>query len=414
METRLLHNETNSPWAFNGFAKDPFTEHLYISVYNQIMKVDAKGKRTVLHALPTIHTTGLIAIPPGSNELYFTDFNNGDFFRRHLFTNKQVKIKGLVNSFDVALAQQGELLVVANPKWPAAGAASGIWLMDLVKGNHREVIRLTGPSGPIAFDAMGNLLYALQPSNFPAPKGSVLLLRFPQSLVRKAIRGGKALTIPQASVVMKGLDGALDMVFDDRQRLYISDPQNGGLLRTLPASMTLDRAFLKPTKLTTLGLQFVDRRPATFDGFQPSDGGELYMATTDWVSVTGVWQIRAARPGLSSKPAVRIPKGPLELNLKGAPGNAAVWLVLSASPTLASEIALFQDAGIPGWVGLDLARPHLVLLATTDATGSYRLRLQNPGGASLRLHLQAMAVAGTTPAARQFGTSNILSLFIDS
>ncbi len=414
METRLLHNETNSPWAFNGFAKDPFTEHLYISVYNQVMKVDAKGKRTVLHTLPTMHTTGLIAIPPGSHELYFTNFNNGDFFRRHLFTNKLVKIQGLVNSFDVALAQPGQLLVVANPKWPAAGAASGIWLMDLVKGKHREVIQLTGPSGPIAFDAMGNLLYALQPSNFPAPKGSVRLIRFPQSLVRKAIQGGKPLTIGQASVVMKGLNGALDLAFDDRQRLYVSDPQNGGLLRTLPASMTLDSAFLKPTKLTTLGLQFVERSPATFDGFQPSDGGELYMATTDWISVAGVWRIRAARPGLSSKPEVRIPKGPLELNLKGAPRNAAVWLVLSAGPPLASEVALFYDAGVPGWVGLDLARPHLVLLATTDATGSYRLKLQNPGGASLRLHLQALAVAGTTPATRQVGTSNVLSLFIDS
>ena len=56
METRLLHNETNSPWAFNGFAKDPFTEHLYLSVYNQVMKVDAKGKRTVIHTLPTIQS----------------------------------------------------------------------------------------------------------------------------------------------------------------------------------------------------------------------------------------------------------------------------------------------------------------------------------------------------------------------
>jgi len=88
--------------------------------------------------------------------------------------------------------------------------------------------------------------------------------------------------------------------------------------------------------------------------------------------------------------------------------------VLSASPRLASETALFYDAGVPGWVGLDLARPHLVLLARADAAGSYRLRLQNPGGASLRLHLQALAVAGTTPATRQVGTSNVLSLFIDS
>ncbi len=413
MEVSLLHSDTNSPWAFNGFAKDPFTEHLYLSVYNQVFKVDAKGVPTLLVSLPYAHATGMIAIPPGSLELFFTNFNTGDFFRHHLLTNKQVKVKGVANSFDVAVTQQGDVLVVANPKWPASGAASGVWLMDLNQGNHREVIQLSGPSGPIVFDAMGNLLYAVQPSSFPAPKGSVRLVRFSQTLVRQAITGTKPVTLSQAAVVMTGLDGALDLAFDDRQRLYISDPQNGGLVRTLPSSMTPDKAFLKPSKLTTLGLQFVERRPATFDGFQPEDGGALYLATTDWVNVTGVWQIRASRPLLSSKPEVRIPKGDLQIRLDKAPAHAIVWLVLSASPPLANETALFYEAGVPGWVGLDLLRPHLVLGGSSDAAGSYHLNLRNPGGASLQLYLQAMAAAGTRPLPLQVGTSNVLSLFLE-
>lgn len=408
MESRLLHNDTNSPWVFNGFAKDPFTEHLYLSVYNQVLKVDAKGGRTLLHALPARDVTGLIAIPPNSQELFFTNFTTGDFFRYHLLTNKQQQSKGLLNSFDVAVTWQGEVLVVANPKWPANGANSGIWLMDFAKASHREVIQLSGPSGPLALDANGNLFYAVQPSTFPAPKGSVYVVRFPQSLVRKAIQGNQPLTLAQGAVVLKGLDGALDIAFDDRQRLYISDPQNGGLVRTLPFAMTLDSAFLKPSTLTTLGLQFVDRQPATFDGFQPSDGGELYLAVTDWVRVTGVWQIRSTRPVLTSKPATRVPKGPLNVAVDNAPAQAVVWLALSASPPLPMEIPLFYQSGVPGWVGLDLFRPHLVLVGTTNAVGTYRLTLYNPGGSTLRIHLQALAAAGST-----FGTSNPLSLFID-
>jgi hypothetical protein len=414
MQSRLLHTETNGPYALNGFAKDPFTEHFYLSVYNELTKVDAKNTRTVLHKLPKTHIMGLVAIPAGSHEIFFTDFNNGDFFRRHVLTGKQVVIKGVVNTFDVAVTRKGEVLVVANPKWPARGATSGIWLMDTAQGKHREVIQLAGPSGPLVLDAQGNLLYALQPSTFPAPKGSVKVIRFPQSLVQKAIQGGKPLTISQATVVLNALDGALDLAFDDRQRLYISDPQSGGLRRTLPATMTLDgRAFMQVSRLATLWLQFVERRAATFDGFQPGDGGELYVATTDWQTTAEVWQIQAVRPVLSSDPTVRIPKGPMQLSLRGAPGKAAAWLVLSASPPRAAEIALFYDLGVPGWVGLDLQKPHVVLLAATDATGSYQLKLQNPGGTGFRVHLQALAVAGTTPTTRQVGTSNVLALDIE-
>ena len=415
MQSRLLYKETNGPFALNGFAKDPFTEHLYVSVFNELIKVDAKGKRTVLHRLPTTHSLGLVAIPNGSQEIFFTDFSTGDFFRRHVLTQKQVAIKGVGNTFDVAVTQKGNVLVVANPRWPANGAASGIWLVDTAQGKHREVIQLSGPSGPLALDVQDNLLYATQPHTSPAPKGSVKVIRFPQRLVQKAIAGGKPLTISQATVVLKGLDGALDLAFDDQKRLYISDPQNGGLRRTLPATMTLDsRAFIGSSKLATLGLQFVERRAATFDGFQPDDGGELYVSTTDWQTTAEVWRIQAARPVLSSKPALRIPKGPAQLDLRGAPKNAVVWLVLSTSPPRSVETALFWDLGVPVWVGLELRKPHLVLLAATDAAGSFQLKHQNPGGASFRVHLQALAVTGTTPTTRQIGTSNVLSLDIQN
>ena len=147
-------------------------------------------------------------------------------------------------------------------------------------------------------------------------------------------------------------------------------------------------------------------------GRDKEDGGELYVATTDWQTTAEVWRIRAARPVLSSSPAVRIPKGPAQLDLRGAPQNAVVWLVLTTSPPTSPETALLHDLGVPLWVGLNLAKPHLVLLAKTDAAGSYQLKHQNPGGTGFRVHLQALAVVGTTPATRQVGTSNVLSINI--
>ncbi len=80
---------------------------------------------------------------------------------------------------------------------------------------------------------------------------------------------------------------------------------------------------------------------------------------------------------------------------------------------LTQETALFYDLGVPGWVGLDLGKPYLLLVGSTDATGRYVLKASNPGGIGLRLHLQAVSAAGTTPGTRKFGTSNVLTFDLD-
>ena len=75
-------------------------------------------------------------------------------------------------AFDLAVGPGGEVIVSANPLWPAANADTGLWHVG-PHGLPREVLRLSGPSGPVLFDAAGNLLVAELGRVIPPPVGAV-------------------------------------------------------------------------------------------------------------------------------------------------------------------------------------------------------------------------------------------------
>lgn len=412
---KLVHNETNGPFALSGFSRDPNTDHHYLAVNEQLIKVDNQSRRTVLVQLPTGEGFGLTTLPAGGLEVFAVNWKTHELFRYHVVTGKLAKMAGIPNTYDVALDASGGVLVVANPNFPNQGAQSGIWLMDMSNnGKHKELIRLQGPSGPIALDSKGDLYYAVQSSTFPTPKGAVSIVRFTAAQLQAARTSTTPLPMSQGTTVIQNLDGGYDLVFDDRERLYISDPQNGGLLRTRPGSTTLDSTFLpritKPTTLATLGMQFVNRSRATLDAYQPGDGGELYLVVNDWSSISQVHVIQALRPTLASTPAVTIPKGPIQVDVTEAPRNANLLLFLSPLPPLAAETIQFVHRGMPGWVGLDLTRPFLVLPGQTDATGSYGLRSQNPGGNAFQMNVQALIVEPTAGPNQAVATTGVLRL----
>ena len=47
------------------------------------------------------------------------------------------------------------------------------------------------------------------------------------------MRSTTPLPLAAGTIVLRGLVGAYDLAYDDRRRLYISDPQHGGIRRTL-------------------------------------------------------------------------------------------------------------------------------------------------------------------------------------
>src|SRR5204863_102017 len=72
----------------------------------------------------------------------------------------------------------------------------------------REVLHLSGPSGPVQFDPAGNLLVAEIGRTVPAPPGAVRILRFARSRWQRALSDGLVLTTLDADLVSTGWDRA--------------------------------------------------------------------------------------------------------------------------------------------------------------------------------------------------------------
>ena len=409
-ESSIAHLEPGSPFALRGFAVDQ-TSTLYLSVDNRILRREANSSLTELLRFPQNESTGLFSIPSGRAVLVFTNFNTNRCYQLDLRTNVTSSFAGIKNAFDVDVTRKGDILMTANPNWPSTGAKTGVYVLDPLHGRHREIIRLTGPSGPLLITPNGDLLYAIQSDRFPTPPGSVELIRFTSSQVASALSSSVPLPMNAGTVVMRGLDGAADLALDDRRRLYISDPQHGGILRTWPGRFALEpEPFVKPSKLMVLGLAFVDTGLPTMDSYQPSNGADLYAFTTDWTITAEVRRITPRRPRLQATPNPA-PKGQLQLKVTEAPRNAATWVGLSLLPDVPERPVFFAE-GVSLFLGLDFLVPPFLLTGTTSPGGSLTLNLTHPGQFLLTLNAQTLVGGPPRSGFVQVATTNLHRIYI--
>jgi hypothetical protein len=388
--------ETARPFAVRGFAVEPSGAELFVAIDDALWQVDRQGARTLLRQLPTGHTIGLVAPSPAVAFLFYSDFQANLLWRRDLAHGGESAVPLMANAFDLVVAPTGELLVSANPTWPAPGAASGIWWVDPTgAGNHRELIRLSGPSGPLAIDAAGDLYHATQSDRFPTPPGSVRVLRFGAASWRDALRTGQRLTAADATVVVGGLDGAYGLAVDDRGNLYVSSPNDGVVHRVLTRESRLDPDPLVAPRSGhgSLQLAFVEHGPATFDPFQPRDAGALFVLTADWASRVEVHELRPARPRLRAPGGPVAGPGTIRLELSGLPARQPAWLLLNNLP-LVPERPVVTLSGVPAWFGLDLTVPPIAGSTATGAGGDATFDLPYPGGLRWQLALQGAGVTG--------------------
>ena len=400
----VVFDDGTNPFCLRGFAVDPDGE-LFVAVGNEVLHVDRAGRTTVVHQFGLRTGAGVMRFVGA--DLYLVESGTQSLLRR---TPTGALTAGSVPEYTFDLAAvpgTGALLASANPDWPGAGARNGIWLVDFVGGQHREIIALRGPSGPIAFDAAGNLYYAEQSDIFPTPPGAVRVVRFASADLVRALQGGPGLTLADATVVRAGLDGAYRLAVDDRGRLWWSDPGRGGVLQGGTA-VPLVAPPLPPDTSVALGLAFVDSGPATFDPFQPATAGAMYVHLTDWGQRAEIVRVEPSRPTLTASPSPTVTPGVLRLSLAGLPPRGPAWLCLSAADPVASR-PWFVWNGSPFWSGLDLSMPVLSLPAMADARGVVELTLTHPGGVAATAHFQAVGIAPTA-ALWPFGTSPVVTL----
>lgn len=310
---------------------------------------------------------------------------------------------GVANAFDAEPLVNGDLLLSANPTWPAGGSNSGLWLAGPGR-TPRLLLQLSGPSGPLVVLGNGDLVVGELGPIVPPPPGAARLLRFPAAVVQQALAGG-TLTTADAVTTGNGFGGIYDLAADDEGRLLVSDPASSIVVHTAPGGLTPVGTWFDagPGRFVT-SLQRQDRGSAPLAAFQPYEHAPSVLATTtDYTSLLEAYACGPQRPLASLSPSSFVAVGNSTHAVHRAP-PLGVGLVLASLQPLQPEQAIAWFGGTPLWLGLDANGLVPFTGFALDAQGGANVPIVNPGGIAADLHFQTVvfapgsgAIASTSP-----------------
>ncbi len=284
------------------------------AIGNRLTQRTQTSTNTVLQ-LPAGDDLTLVEVDD-SDRIWTTALLAGTVHVHDPATGTTSQFPGVANTFSLAPLANGQVLLSANPLWPAAGAHTGIWLAGagLVP---REILALNGPSGPILVDDGGALFVG---ELAPAPR----LLRIPAGRLQQAL-AGSTLAAGDADLVGFGWPGLYDLG---------RWPQGGIAVTTgLDAAVWLADAALSPAQQPLLDLQNgeltlqlqLERNAgggSPFAAFQPAERAPaLLLATSNFISSYAVRRLAPSRPALA--PATPGPYAPGRVTLLVADAPAA-------------------------------------------------------------------------------------------
>jgi hypothetical protein len=348
-----------------------------------------------------------LRLSPDGAKLYFGESSDGKIHEIDLATLGAAEVLDTVFPFDLAFDPQGRPFLSYSLTFPGG---SFVALCDFSNGSLDDVIDSPDASGPLAFDADGNL-YTATPdtSSFPPPADATEVLRFAAADVDSAIGSG-SLGVDAGELI--GLvDGAFGLALDEVADVLVSDPNYGVLVEVDAA--TGDERVLAVSGFPFAGfthLRHARGSRGAFEPWQPSEAGQLLAVHSDFFTFNELAGVRPARPQLSTTPASPIPPGQFTFDVTGAVPDG-FGLLLITGGAAADETALRNRTWpAPLFLGLDFTGGLIVVPIVTDVLGELHETADNPGlgGATLALQLVAGAAAGGP----WFGTSPALEIVL--
>lgn len=359
-------------------------------------------------------TFGSFTTPVGATKVLFGESSNGSIWSVPLNGQPPQQIATVPFNYDAVMLDDTRALVSAKTGGFSA-PDNEVMFVDLITGQTQLLAQFAGASGPLAVDVNGNVYYATAPSAFPAPAGTVTVLRLASGDIDSAIATSSVLGLADAQIVIAGLDAAGDLAFDDDGDLFFVDWFNNQIGEINDADGST--ATLAPALIDYLGsglngsvLQFTRTTvgPEVFEPFQPT-AGQLLVSETDYISISQIRTVTTRRPELATTAASPIATGAFSLTTANGPANGIGLLAFAQS--LAAGPLSIQVAGFEQPLLIDAAfsaSPVLVPL-TFDSTGAATLAIQNPGFAPV-LDATAQTVCFSLNGA--LGTSQVLPMQI--
>jgi hypothetical protein len=166
-----------------------------------------------LHTFSSFFFAGAIAADPDGGSVLVGESTNGDMYRVEMDGSGATFLANLVYNYDAVYESAGVALVSAATC--GFGCGHDIVRIDTLTGATTLVAQVSGPSGPVALAANGDLYYGPTSDTFPAPSGSGELWMFSASMLATSA----ILTDADATLLTAGLDSvasiAVDPLFGD-------------------------------------------------------------------------------------------------------------------------------------------------------------------------------------------------------
>lgn len=309
-----------------------------------VIRSSADGlTQATLFSLPTANFGGILAVDPTESfAVVGVGSVVGELYQVDLTVGGGAQVGALTFNFDASFSPDGWLGISAPS---LTGGVNAIWRLDPIAGTLDEVVNVAGPSGPLDFDAAGNLLYAPSTFDFPQAPGTQDVLEFAKADL-DGLAPGSVLVEADGTLVASGFDGAGSLVMDRAAgTLYLAENNFGSGLnrirRVLSGPADSPVLYEGPTG-QTISLQ--DLIPATggaaFERFQPEIGGSLTFSATNFYSVFERRDLRPARPQVALTGAGTTGLGAFSVEVDGALPGGAQFLLYAPSAALVPEFAV--------------------------------------------------------------------------
>ena len=331
---------------------------------------------TQLHDFGVSNFSGIVT--PSLDETYAIvgETSNGDLFKVDLTLGGATFVATVPFNFDAVWEDADTLLL-------SAGAPSfndnNIVRLDVNTGVQTQLAALTGASGPIGIDGLGNV-YTVILKDFTVPDDQANVVLFPAS----ALTGAPVLTDFDASPVGLGFEGASSMHVTANGRVYITENQFGlqGRIWAVNGSpATSDLLYEGASEWVTFDRFDAGSGPGVFSAYQPEvDSGRFLCERTDFGTFDERFDLTPKRPEMTAVTSTVGTGIGFTLDVTAGRPNSPVILAYGATPAPGTpEIGVIPSA-IPLLSSFDLSTlqvfPFPLLLDSTGelsvsfATGS--------------------------------------------
>ncbi|MHC4078623.1 MAG: hypothetical protein ACYST0_09325, partial [Planctomycetota bacterium] len=312
----------------------------------------------------------------------------GDIYLVPIAGGTARKLANLKLNYDAAIYPGGWAIVSAKTGGFSA-KNNDLVAVHLATGKTDTIAELPGASGAVTVDAAGNLYYATASSAFPAPRGTVQLLRFDALAVAQKGLGNGKLDATNATVLINGLDAAGQILLDSDDDIIFTDWMNNTLVEVNDANGNSPTATVLATyggaTVAPGGLQFLGGTRSLFshpefEPFQPQAGGSLVVHETKFGSISQLRVVSGQRPLTALSHKNPKPFSPFAIEVSGGPRAGRGLIALTLPPGGTIELS-FHVQGYEQSVlwSASLLLPMALVPVAFDQQGRTALPLFNPG-----------------------------------